>query len=80
MGRVATGTGRCHDQTLEKIFTVDAFRIIGGDVMLRSLVENSRFLAFPMTTAAKHRHIGRIAGRLKVRMGQNPVSTMAILA
>ena len=80
MCRVATGASGCHDQSLEKVFTVDAFRVILRDVMLIARIKDRRPLAFPMATAAKYRHVGRIGGRFKVRMGQNPMSAVAILA
>ena len=63
MGGVTAGTGCGHNQSaFQKAFAVDAFYIIGGDIVLCPFVKNGRFLTFTMAVTAKSGDIRRIGG------------------
>src|SRR5579864_8447313 len=78
MRRVTTGaSGGYRQAALQQAFAVDAFSVVGDDLMLLAFVGHSRLLTFTMAARTKLRHVGREGGGFGVAFAENPVRSVA---
>ena len=81
VGRVTIAARRCDGQSaFQQAFPVDAFRIVGYDLMLRSGVPDGGLLSFLVTFAAKDRDVDGEDGRLWISPTLHLVRAVTFLA
>ena len=78
---VTTGASRSHGESaLQQSLPVNAFFIVGDDLVLGTGVAQRRFLTFTMATPAQVRYVGRKYGRRRIVSLQYAMGSVAVFA
>jgi hypothetical protein len=81
VGGMTRSAVRCDNQTPpEQAFTVDAFRVVLQDILLRDIPIQLDRRTLSVTTAADKRHLQRRHGRLQIGYGEDVVISVTTYA